>query len=108
MCKYTKNQIIRDIDSHLNVSGHGSYSDFFIGITHDIQESFNKHYVRQNSWWIYRRAISHEVAEQVLKHYLDKRMRGEGYTYLDEADIVYCYEVTPLTLEPLTKNEISE
>lgn len=110
MCEYTERQIIKDIDKHLSVSGHGFYSDFFIGITDDVQESFNKHFVRQNSWWIYRKARSHNAAERILNHYLEKGMRGSGYTYNDNADVVYCYEVTPLTLEVPKDNkvEISE
>ena len=106
MCKYTEQQIKDDFDNHLGVSGHSSFSDFFIGITDDLQESFNQHLVRQNSWWIYRRAESHEAAERILRHYLEKGMRGSGYTYIDSADIVYCYEVTPLTIEVPVKDDI--
>lgn len=106
MCKYTEKQIKRDFNNHLGVSGHSSFSDFFIGITDNVQESFNQHFVRQNSWWIYRRAESHEAAERILKYYLEKGMRGAGFTYLDSADIVYCYEVTPLTIEVPVKDDV--
>lgn len=99
MCRYTKEQIISKFDEHIKVSGRSKYSDFFIGITDDIQQSFKEHYVRQNSWWIYMRAISHEEALEVRSMYLNKGMRGENYQFTDTADLVYCYEVTPLTIE---------
>ena len=70
MCEYTEKQIIKDIDKHLSVSGHGFYS------------------------------------ERILNHYLEKGMRGSGYTYKDNADVVYCYEVTPLTLEVPKDNKV--
>ena len=106
MCKYTKEQIVTEFDKHIQVSGRRVYSDFFIGITDDVQQSFKEHYVQQNSWWIYMRACSHEEALAVRGIYLDKGMRGKDYQFSETADLVYCYAVTPLTVEiPISNKE---
>lgn len=70
--------IIKEIDAHLSKSGRRYYSDFYIGITKDVEQRlFGDHNVsKDNSWWIYRTAETNEIARAVEKHYLDLGMRG--------------------------------
>jgi len=93
--------IINEIDAHLSRSGRRYYSDFYIGITKDVEQRlFGDHNVsKDNSWWIYRTAETNEIARAVEKHYLDFGMRGGpgGGDY--DSRIVYCYAVTPTTVE---------
>lgn len=93
--------IVKEIDKHLSISGKRYYSDFYVGITKNIEQRlFGDHNVsKDNSWWIYRTAETNEIARAVEKHYLDLGMRGGlgGGDY--DSRIVYCYAVTPTTVE---------
>lgn len=93
--------IIREIDNHISLSGKRYYSDFYIGITKNIQQRlFGDHNVsKENSWWIYRTAESSDVARKVERHYLDLGMRGGAGGGDDDTCVVYCYVVTPTTVE---------
>lgn len=99
----TKNfaTIISDIDSYLSKSGKRYYSDFYIGITNDVERRmFKEHNVaKEKSWWIYRTAINSETARKVENHFLAKGMRGDTGGGNEESNIVYCYAVSPTTIE---------
>ena len=53
----TTREIILDVESHLACSKKNYYSDFYIGITNDVDRRlFGEHNVDKNhSWWIYRK-----------------------------------------------------
>ena len=99
----TRDAIIRDFDAHLKKSNRQYYSEFYIGITNNIDERlFGSHKVpRENHWWIYSPADTEEIAREVEKFYLDKGMRGGtgGGTGNGDAKYVYCYLVTSYTVE---------
>lgn len=94
----TAQQIIADIDKHLQYSNKAYYSDFYIGITNDINRRLfgaSEHNVnKEKNWWIYRTADSKEIAEQVEKYYIDMGMKGDQGGGRDNTTIVYCYEIT--------------
>ena len=93
-------QIIKDINEHLQKSGRSYYSDFYIGISNDARNRlFKEHHVKENSWWIYRTATDPQVACEVKEHYLKLGMRGYNSNDNNTADIVYCYTVSPTTTE---------
>ena len=94
---YTYKEIIDNFDEHLTKSGKRYYSEFYIGVSQNaVERLFEKHHVdKENSWWIYRTAISSEDAKRVAKHYQDLGMRGGT----DDGNMVYCYVVTSLTTE---------
>jgi hypothetical protein len=93
--------IINEINNHISISGKRYYSDFYVGITKNVEQRlFGDHNVsRDNSWWIYRIAETEEIARAVEKHYLDLGMRGGSGGGDDDSNIVYCYVVTPTTIE---------
>lgn len=95
--------IINDINSHLAKSGRRYYSDFYIGITDDVERGmFTEHnVVRGKSWWIYRTATDPDTAREIETHFLEKGMRGDkDKDKGDDTDkIVYCYAVSPITIE---------
>lgn len=97
----TAEQIINDIDAHLKFSGKQYYSEFYIGITKNIESRlFGDHNVsKDNSWWIYRTADSAKIARDVEGYYQQKGMRGFNGGGDDESRIVYCYVITSTTLE---------
>lgn len=99
--KKTKEEIISDIDAHLAKSRKEYYSDFYIGITNDVDRRlFNEHGVRrENDWWIYRAAEDKETAQEVEEYYLAKGMHGDTGGGTDETIYVYCYEVANHTRE---------
>lgn len=99
----TQEEIIKDFDEHLQKSGGRYYSEFYVGITNDVEERlFGTHKVsRENHWWIYALADTEEIARMVEKYYLGKGMRGGtgGGTGNGDARYVYCYVVTTYTVE---------
>ena len=99
----TKEEIIRDFDAHLGKSNHQYYSEFYVGITNNIESRlFGSHKVpKDNHWWIYSPADTEEIARDVERYYLEKGMRGGpgGGTGNGDAKYVYCYLVAPYTVE---------
>ena len=94
--------IIKDIDAHLQKSSKQYYSDFYVGITDNIQERvFGYHKVPQTGYWfITRGADTEQIARDVEKHYLDLGMDGgTGGGTGGDTKIVYCYEIGPNTKE---------
>lgn len=93
--------IIRRIDEHLDKSGKNFYNEFYIGITNDPERRlFEEHGVsKENSWWIYIPADNVETARKVEQYYLDKGMRGGYGGGNNESIFVYCYIVTPTTID---------
>lgn len=99
----TKVQIIADINSHLQKSKKQYYSDFYIGITNDIERRlFGEHKVSKehgHGWWIYCTADTKAVAQAVEEYYLDKGMQGDTGGGNEDTKYVYCYEITNYTEE---------
>lgn len=99
--KKTFSQIVAEIDSHLEKSQKEFYSDFYVGITNDVERRlFTEHNVPENEhWWIYRDAIDKSTAQRVEEYYLDKGMKGDTGGGTDDSTYVYCYEITRNTVE---------
>lgn len=97
----SKEDIIHDINAHLQNSGRHYYSDFYIGITNDIERRlFQEHNVKRDGmWWIYRTANSKAIAEEIEKHYLKLGMRGHSGGGNEDSKIVYCYAIGPTTCD---------
>ena len=97
----TFEQIVNDIDSHLEKSKKQYYSDFYIGITNDVNRRlFGEHNVpKDNSWWIYRQAVDKDTAQKVEEYYLNKGMQGDTGGGTEETLFVYCYAITSSTIE---------
>lgn len=93
--------IVNEITDHLAKSGRRYYSDFYIGITNDVERRmFSEHNVpREKTWWIYRTASNSDVARQVESYFLKKGMRGGKGGGDETSNIVYCYAVGPTTVE---------
>lgn len=70
----TAQQIADDIHNHLQENGRKNFSDYYIGITNNIERRlYNEHNVpKENYWLITRIAENDEHARRVEKHYLDK------------------------------------
>ena len=100
MQKFAK-EIIIDFDNHLSKSYKKSYSDFYIGITNNIDRRlFSEHNVpRHWHWYIYHEAINEENARLVENHYLKKWMQWGGWWGNGDwtAIFVYCYYITSYT-----------
>lgn len=82
------------IDSHLECSPKQYYSDFYIGITDNIEERlFGFHRVpRSGHWFIWHPADSADAARRIEKYYLDKGMDGGTGGGDGDTRYVYCYE----------------
>ena len=94
----TKEKIIADIKSHLQTT---NYSGFYIGITNDVERRlFGEHNVsKQKDCWIYRKADSKPIAQDVEEYFLDKGMQGDTGGGNDDSTYVYCYRITSYTVE---------
>lgn len=100
MKKYTFDEIIYNIEEHKNVSGHNSYKDFYIGITSCPEKRFLEHKVNiKDSWSITLPAINSETARKVEKYFLCKGMKGGVGGGNDDSIYVYCYIITPTTID---------
>lgn len=97
----TYKNIIKTIDDLLSKSGKSYFNEFYIGITDNPRRRlFEEHGVSEkNSWWLYIEAIDSETARNVEKHYLEKGMRGGTGGGNRESHFVYCYTVTPTTVD---------
>lgn len=93
--------IVDEINNHLSKSGKRYYSEFYIGITNDVERRlFKEHNVaKEKTWWIYRTAENSDIAREVEKHFLDMGMRGNDGGGNETSNIVYCYAVSPTTVE---------
>ena len=65
--RLTAKEIIADFDAHLQKSSKQYYSNFYVGITNNIERRlFVEHNVsKENAWWIYRTAIDKAAAQVV-------------------------------------------
>jgi hypothetical protein len=97
----SKEKIIADINEHLSKSGKQYYSDFYVGITNDVERRlFNEHNVnKETMWWIYRTANSKMVAQEIEQFYIEKGMQGHLGGGADDSCIVYCYAVGATTYD---------
>ena len=64
--RLTAKEIIADFDAHLQKSSKQYYSNFYVGITNDIERRlFTEHNVsKENAWWIYRTATDKATAQR--------------------------------------------
>lgn len=92
----TAQEILDAIYEHLEKSSATNYSDFYIGITNDVERRlFNEHNVpRENHWRIHDKAVSKASAQKVEEHFLDKGMKGDTGGGTDDSVYVYCYEIS--------------
>ena len=97
----TAKEIIVDVEEHLTKSNKRYYSDFYVGITNDIERRlYVEHNVEKKSnWWIYRTATNKTAAQSVEEYFLNKGMKGDTGGGTDDSIYVYCYEITNLTKE---------
>lgn len=97
----TAQEIKQAIDDHLAKSNKQHYSDFYIGITNDIERRlFGEHNVsRKGLWWIHTTADSESHARAVEKHFLNKGMKGGTGGGNADCVYVYCYEISNQTVE---------
>lgn len=98
---YNYSQIVSDIDTRISKSGAKYYSQFYVGITNDIHRRlFTEHKVdEKNGWWIWYKASSKQIAQDVEEHYLYKGMQGDTGGGTDNSVYVYCYYITNNTEE---------
>lgn len=98
--------MVKFFDGHLATSGRRFYSEFYVGITNDVERRlFQEHNVnRETMWWAYNTATSKEIAERVEKYYLDKGMRGNTGGGTPDSKVVYCYAIAPTTFDGVPQN----
>lgn len=94
-------EIIKEINAHLMKSHKEYYSDFYVGITNDIERRlFVEHNVKKdNHWYIYQAAIDKSEAQTVEEYFINKGMKGDTGGGTDDSIYVYCYEITASTNE---------
>ncbi len=97
----TKEEIIADIRSYFGFTVFSGYSNYYVGITNDINRRlFDEHNVsEQKDYWIYRTADSKSIAQKVEEYFLNLGMQGDTGGGTDNTCIVYCYRITSSTIE---------
>ena len=98
---YTASQIVADINSHIVKSGSKSYTEWYCGITSDIeQRMFTDHNVqKQGAWWIHRRGATDDEARNAEITMHDKGCAGSHGGGDESSVFVYAYKITPTTRE---------
>jgi len=89
---YTANQIITDINNYMREHPHPN-KDWYVGIASSARDRlFNDHNVaEQGGTWIFRKAVSADVAREVEKAYLDAGYDGGPGGGDDSSMYVYAY-----------------
>lgn len=97
----TTDEIVAEIKEHLQHSTKQYYSDFYIGITNDVERRlFVEHNVsKTDDWWIYCTAVSKSAAQDTEEYFLSKGMKGNTGGGTDDSVYVYCYELSVHTKE---------
>lgn len=92
----TINEVILN---HIKQDSGKYYSDYYSGITDDIQRRlFNEHNVSpKNDCWIYRKADTIYDARSAEEQLLAKGMQGDSGGGSDNSVFVYCYRITSST-----------
>lgn len=90
---YFANDIINDISNRIQLT---NYSNFYIGITKDVESRlFRDHNVKKDSCqYLYYQAIDESNARYVESYFIDKWMR---WWETNNAVCVYVYLITPYT-----------
>lgn len=98
--KKTATDIISEINAHLNKSLKKDYSNYYVGITNDIERRlFGEHNVQKDGLWLSYEAINKEEAQQVEEYFLKQGMQGYTGGGTEDSTFVYCYEITNATTE---------
>jgi len=94
------NQIISEIDAHINKRG-GGYSGWYCGVAADPkQRLFNDHNVdKDKGAWIYRDATTDTAARSIEDYFLKKGCKGGDGGGDHKSKYVYAYKITSSTSE---------
>lgn len=97
--KYTAQEIVSIIDRVIEKCSGKFYSDYYIGITDNIEERlFGAHnFDREKDCGTYCQAINIEHARVVEKYFLEKGMKGGDGGGNNNSTYVYCYFITNTT-----------
>ena len=98
---YNYQQIVSGIDTAISKTGARYYNQFYVGITTNIgRRLFTEHNVdEKKDWWIWYKATTKQIAQDVEEHYLNKGMQGDTGGGTDDSTYVYCYFITNSTEE---------
>ena len=70
--------VIKRIENYMS-KFEGDYSDWYIGITKDLDEElFNLHKFEESGIWISFGADTDEVAKKLEKYFIDKKKEGNN------------------------------
>ena len=84
--------VIKRIEAYMR-KFEGDYSDWYIGITKDLDEElFNLHKFQESGIWISFGADTDEVAKKIEKYFLDKKTGGNPTDLEEDTRIVYVYK----------------
>lgn len=93
----TESEIKQEIKAHIDKEG-SAYSNWYVGITNNIDRRSNEHNVdRELSWWIYRTANSDEIARKIEKYFIGLGTDGGDGGGDETSKIVYAYKKTSTT-----------
>jgi hypothetical protein len=97
----TRDQIIADIESHINNNG-ADFGQWYVGIASSPRDRlFNDHNVRENGdAWIFREATSSAVAREVENYFINVKGTQGGAGGGDYGSrSVYAYKIKSHTRE---------
>jgi hypothetical protein len=101
MQKLTASQIVEAIKEHTRKSGAKYWSEWYAGITSDIDQRLHgDHKVPEKDfWYIWREAISSQAARDAEAELLKLGYKGGSGGGDDDSTFVYAYKITSITRE---------
>jgi len=95
----TKEAIIKKFEDYISSNG-GRYSEWYVGITSDIDKRLFSEHNAKNTRWIWDEATSASAAREIEEHFINilgtKGASGGGD---EKSKFVYAYKITSTTIE---------
>ena len=97
--KYNSDAIVSSIIKAIDNLQGASHSDFYVGITNDIERRLREHHVETHQCLKVLEATSKIEAEIAEKYLIGTGLNGHLGGGQDDSNIVYCYQITDETIQ---------
>lgn len=92
--KYNSDAIVASILAAIDKIPGTCHSDFYIGITNDIDRRLSEHNVDKNDCIKIIEATNKDEAEMAEKTLINSELKGDTGGGTDDTNFVYCYRIT--------------
>lgn len=97
--RYNSDAIVSSIIKTIDNLQDTSRSDFYVGITNDIERRLREHHVEAHQCLKVLEATNKSEAEIAEKFLIGAGLNGHSGGGQDDSNIVYCYQITDETIQ---------